>query len=117
MLTKLIPKIFYPKLQEGLHLFVTCLGFKVLYQDAALAVIERDGAKAYLVESAEYAAKDRPEITIETDAIEEIYREIQANHPEILHPNNPVVSRKPWGSREFAVLDKSTVCVVFRQFD
>ena len=44
----------------------TCLSFQVHHQDAALAVIERDDAKAYLVESADFAAKDRPEITIET---------------------------------------------------
>ena len=60
MMTRLVPNIFYSSLSDGLDLFVTCLGFKVLHQDATLAVIERDGAKAHLVESAEFAAKDRP---------------------------------------------------------
>jgi hypothetical protein len=72
MMTRLVPNIFYNSLSEGLDLFVTCLGFKVLHQDAKLAVIERDGAKAYIVESAEFAAKDRPQITIETDSIDEL---------------------------------------------
>jgi hypothetical protein len=66
MMTRLIPKIFYSRMADGLDLFVACLGFTVLYQDEKLAVIERDGAKAYLVEAAEFAARDRPEITIET---------------------------------------------------
>ncbi len=75
MMIRLIPKIFFERMDEGLDLFVNCLGFQVLHQDRSLAVVARDGAKAYVVESAEYAAKDRPEIAIETDHIEEIYRE------------------------------------------
>ena len=54
--------------------------------DGTLAVIERDGAKAYLVEDAEFAAKDRPEITIETDSIDELYDEVRSRRPEML-PN------------------------------
>jgi hypothetical protein len=116
MMKCLIPKIFYDQLEEGLDLFVNCLGFQVKYQDDALAVVERDGAKAYVVESPEYAAKDRPELGIDTDNIEELYREISAKRPEMLHPNSRVIEKKPWGAKEFAVLDKTTVCVVFREW-
>jgi hypothetical protein len=116
MLKNLVPKIFYDDMREGLDLFVDCLGFTVLYQDESLAVVERDGAKAYIVESAEYAAKDRPELAIETDTIDELYAEISSRRPEMLHPNSRVVAKKPWGAREFAVLDKTTVCVIFRQW-
>ena len=116
MMTRLVPNIFYNRLSEGLELFVTCLGFKVLHQDATLAVVERDGAKAYIVESPEFAAKDRPQISIETDTIDELYREISSKSPQMLHPNSKTIEKKPWGAREFGVLDKTGVCVVFRQF-
>lgn len=116
MIQRLIPKIFYSQLSEGLDLFVDCLAFKVLYQAEDLAVVERDGAKAYIVESAEYAAKDRPEIALETDTIHELYAEIKARRPEMLHPNLNEIRRQPWGPLEFAVLDKTTVCIVFRQW-
>ena len=116
MLTRIIPKIFYTSMDDALDLFVHCLGFKVVHQDGTLAVVEKDGAKAYLVEDAEFAAKDRPEITIETDNIDELYEEIRSKRPEMLHPNSNEVSEKPWGSREFAVLDKTKVCVIFRQW-
>lgn len=116
MLQRLIPKIFYDTLDEGLALFVDCLGFQVKYRDDTLAVVERDGAKAYVVASPEYAAKDRPEIAIETDTIEEIYAEISKRCPAMLHPNLKTIQKRPWGAREFAVLDKTTVCVVFRQW-
>lgn len=116
MMTQLIPKIFFKQMSEGLDLFVDCLGFKVLYQDESLAVVSRDNAKAYIVESPEFAAKDRPEIAIETDSIDDIFKEIAAKRPEMLHPNSHIVEQKPWGAKEFAVRDKTDVCVVFRQW-
>jgi hypothetical protein len=116
MMTSLIPKIFYEKMEDGLSLFVTCLGFTILHQDETLAVVKREGAKAYLMQDAELASKDRPEITIETDDADALYAEISAKAPEMLHPNAKVVALKPWGSREFAVLDLTGVCVIFRQW-
>lgn len=116
MFLRLIPKIFFDRMEEGLNLFVDGLGFRVLYQDSGLAVVEREGAKAYVVESAEYAAKDRPEIAIETDAINDDYLDISTRRPELLHPNLPRVTMRPWGALEFSLLDKTGVCVVFRQW-
>jgi hypothetical protein len=116
MIQRLIPKVFYNSLAEGLELWVDCLRFQVLYRDDDLAVVEREGAKAYIVASPEFAAKDRPELAIETDTIEVLYAEIKARRPDMLHPNSKEISLRPWGAREFAVLDKTTVCVVFRQW-
>ena len=116
MLLNLIPKVFYADIAVGLELFVRCLGFQVLYQDASISVLGREGAKVYLMENAELAAQDRPELAIETDDIDSIYSEIKARAPELLHPNLSAVQLRPWGAREFAVLDRTTVCVVFRQW-
>jgi len=116
MFKNLIPKIFYDHLQDGLEFFVDGLGFEVLHQDANLAVIARDGAKAYIVQSPEFAARDRPELGIETDHIESIYAEVSKRCPELLHPNSSTVALKPWGAREFAMLDKTGICVVFREW-
>lgn len=116
MMTRLIPKVFFNHLHEGLDLFVGCLGFQVLHQDGSLAVVARDGAKAYIVESPEFAAKDRPELAIETDSIEALYAEIVAKRPEMLHPNSRVIAKKPWGALEFAVRDQTDVCIIFRQW-
>lgn len=116
MITHLIPKVFYDHLQDGLDLFVSGLGFELLYRDDTLAVVARDGAKAYVVESPEYAAKDRPELSLETDTIDALFEEISTRSPELLHRNGATVTLKPWGAREFAVLDKTDVCVVFREW-
>jgi hypothetical protein len=68
------------------------------------------------MQNAELAALDRPELAIETDNIAEIYDEVKARAPEMLHPNSSSISLRPWGAREFAVLDSTTVCVIFRQW-
>ncbi|MGY4515969.1 hypothetical protein [Lysobacter sp. HA18] len=113
----LVPKVFFDTLDEGLDLFVDALGFELKYRDDDLAVVERHGAKAYVVASAEYAAKDRPELTIETDDIDALHADIAARRADLLHPNLPDVMLRPWGAREFALLDPTGVCIVFRQFD
>ncbi len=116
MMIQLIPKVFFNKMDEGLDLFVNCLGFNVIYKEDSLAAVSRDGAKAYIVESEEFASKDRPEITIETDTINEIYKEVAGKRPEVLHPNLPKVTKRPWGALEFALADKTGVSIVFRQW-
>ena len=116
MMNRLVTKIFFDRLEQGLDLFVDGMGFAVRYRDNGMAIVERDTAKAMLVESPEFAAKDRPEIAIETDTIDAYYREISARRPDLLHPNGKTVTLKPWGAREFALRDKTDVCVVFRQF-
>lgn len=116
MLLRLIPKVFYADIEVGLDFFINGLGFQLLHRDETISVLGRDGAKVYLMENAELAALNRPELAIETDDIEGIHAEIAARAPQLLHPNLPTVQRRPWGAREFAVLDPTTVCVVFRQW-
>ena len=116
----LIPNIFYSDVQVGLQLFVDCLGFEVVYTDTEgeqpFYVVKRDGIKVYLVEDADFAMKDRPELRIETDDIDGVYNEIKERYPDLLHPNLPEVTLREWGAKEFAVLDESQVCIVFMQW-
>jgi len=116
VLLALIPKVFYADIAVGLDLFVDGIGMEILYRDDDLVVLSKDRAKLYLVQDAEYAAKDRPELSIETDEIDAIHADIRARRPDLLHPSLSQVRRQPWGPREFALLDSTTVCVVFRDW-
>lgn len=116
VLNNVIPPVFYEDVGVGLDLFVDGIGMEVLHRDDDLVVVARDGAKVYLVQDAEFAAKDRPELGIETDDIDAIHAEISARRPDLLHPNLPDVTLREWGAREFAVVDRSSVCVVFRSW-
>jgi hypothetical protein len=116
VLINVIPKVFYADVSVGIDLFVDAIGMQVLHRDDDLVVVERDGAKVYLVEDAEFAAKDRPELGIETDDIDAIHAEVSARRPDLLHPNLPEVTLREWNAREFALLDRTGVCVVFRSW-
>jgi hypothetical protein len=118
-LTKVIPQIFYSDINDGLRLFVDCLGFRIVHADKPplqpFYVIERDGVTLLLVEDAVFAEKDRPQLRLETDDIEAFHEEIKAKKMGLFHPNLPEVKLQPWGLKEFALRDGTDVCVVIQQ--
>ena len=114
-LNQILPKVFYADINVGLNFFVKGMGFSLVYNDDALYIVKRDEITFLLVHNAECAKGERPEIRIATDNIEAIYEEIKTRAPEILHPNSNYVRDKPWGLKEFATLDPTTVCLVFQQ--
>ena len=116
MFLRLIPRLFYEDVATGVDLFVDGLGFTIVHRDETLVVVARDGAKAHLVQDATFAAKDRPAISIETDAIDAAWADVSARRPDLLHPDGRVVTLRPWGARESAVRDATSVCVVLREW-
>ena len=51
------------------------------------------------------AKEHNPELRLVTNNIEEVYREVSALHPHLLHPNLNKVTLRPWGAKEFAIMD------------
>ena len=116
-LKKIIPTIFYEEIETGIELFVYGLGFKSVYESTdgeLFHILERDGVTLMISENQELAKEHRPEIRIDTDDIESIYEEVRIRKPALLHPNSNKIALKPWGLKEFALLDKSTVCVIIQ---
>ena len=118
--TKLTPNVFYSDIKTGLNLFLECLEFKIGYDDLGSenpsCVIEKDGLGIFLIQSKEFAEKDRPELRLETTNIEEVYNKVKTSFPGLLHPNAKEISLKPWGAKEFALNDESGVCVIIQQW-
>jgi hypothetical protein len=114
-LLKAIPKIIYEDINIGLQFF-TALGFEIKYGEDGFYILGRDAVIIYIDASEEdFFIQDRPELRIETDDIEAFYAEIKSKSPEILHPNLNVIKQQPWGLTEFAVLDKTNVCITIQQ--
>lgn len=118
--TKLVPNIFYIDIKVGLKLFVDCLEFKIGYDELKsknpFCVVSKDGLSLHLIQDEEFAKKDRPELRLETDDIEEAYKKIKTSNPELLHPNSKTISLKPWNAKEFALRDESGVCLIIQQW-
>lgn len=118
--TKLVPNIFYTDIRIGLRLFAECLEFEIGYDDLKsehpFCVLEKDGLAFHLIQSKEFAEKDRPEIRLETTDIEEVFRKVNQGFADLLHPNSKEIVLKPWKAKEFALRDDSGVCVIIQQW-
>lgn len=116
-LNKVIPQIFYSDIQHGLELFIDVLGFEVKYKEdePPFYIVDRDGVTLMLTQDDEFAKKDRPEIRLDTDDIDALFAELKAKQTQLFHSNLAQIKLQPWGLKEFALLDKSGVCVIVQQ--
>jgi len=118
--TKLVPNVFYENIQDALNLFVDCLEFSIGYNDLnsknPCCVVDKDLLSIFLFQNKEYADKDRPEIRLHTDNIEEVFTKVSQTHPQFLHPNLNRITLRPWGAKEFALRDTTDLCVIIQQW-
>ena len=104
-LIQLIPNIFYSDIRSGLKLFIDALDFIIVYKSVdtspPLYIVKRDAVTIHLIENAEFAAKDRPEIRIETDDIASLHKMISDKDLSIFHPNLPNIKAQPCKAENF----------------
>ncbi len=116
---KLVPNIFYTDINQGLKLFVDCLEFTIghdeLKSNKPFCVVEKDGLRINLFQDAALANEHNPEFRLVTKDINAAYQKISTSHPEFLHPNLSKITLRPWGAKEFAVMDKQ-VGVIIQQW-
>jgi hypothetical protein len=108
--TKLIPSIFYADIKSGLKMFIDCLEFTMGHQELntpnPFCVLEKDGLCIYLFQNKELADQFHPELRLETKDIETVYNKVSTKFPQLLHPNLSKVTLRPWGAKEFALMDE-----------
>lgn len=113
---KLVPNIFYINITDGLKLFVDCLGFTIGHDEInssqPFCVLEKDGLRINLFENAALAKEHNPEFRLVTKDIEEVYEKFSTSHPEFLHPNLKKITLRPWGAKEFALMDKQLGVII-----
>jgi hypothetical protein len=78
-------------------------------------VVEKNGSRVNLFQNQELARKDNPEFRLVTDNIEEVYENVSLKFPELLHPNLSRITLRPWGAKEFAVMD-GQIGIVIQQW-
>ncbi|MCC7503359.1 MAG: VOC family protein [Flavobacteriales bacterium] len=104
MLTALIPKLPMRDAAVTRSYYVDKLGFTLLGEYANYLLVERDGLELHFFRSAELdPLKNDGQVYIRTDNIDELYRSL-LDHGVPIHPNGPLQT-KPWGQKEFALLD------------
>jgi hypothetical protein len=114
--SKLVPNIFYADIADGVKFFVECLEFAITHDEREssrpFCVLEKDHLRINLFQDAALAKEHNPEFRLVTDDIEAVYSKVSASHPEFRHPGLPVVTRRPWGAKEFALTDKQLGVII-----
>jgi catechol 2,3-dioxygenase-like lactoylglutathione lyase family enzyme len=94
------------------------LGFKVTHSEGnpmRMAIVERDRATLFLVQNGDRHLAENTALRIQVEGIEQFYEEVIAKDEKTVHPNGKL-EIKPWGPKEFAVMDLAGVCITFYEF-
>ena len=117
--SRMVPNIYYQDINDGLKLFVDCLGLRIGHEELKskepFCVIENDDFHFLLFQHAALAKEHQPEFRLTTKNIDEVYEKVSTSHPEYLHPNLNKVTERPWGAKEFALRD-GQVCLIIQQW-
>ncbi|MGL5824876.1 MAG: bleomycin resistance protein [Nocardioides sp.] len=81
-----------------------------LYESRDYAIVKRDDAEIHLFSMAIEPAESDFMIYIRVSEIDELYAEYAAKN--LIHPNGPLHT-KPWGQREFAIVDLNGAQITF----
>lgn len=91
------------------------LGFKRIHQEGDpiyMALVERDGVQIFLLKNENRHLAQETSIRINVHQIEQLYAEFQTKEGTIIHSKGQLET-KPWGMKEFVVIDLAGVCLTF----
>ncbi len=105
-----VPKLPANDIGTTIEWFVTRLGFTEVFRYDGYASVERDGAELHLFQMAIDPKKTDFMVYLRVTGIDALYAEMQPRG--VIHPNG-ALGEKPWGMREFSVLDPNGTLLTF----
>jgi catechol 2,3-dioxygenase-like lactoylglutathione lyase family enzyme len=116
MLTDICPKLPMRNKADTKHYYIDTLGFKVVGTDDFdfYLMVKRENIEIHFFEFKELVPSENyGQVYIRTNDIDTLYKWMLDNHVTI-HPNGKL-QNKPWGQREFALLDPDNNLLTFGQ--
>lgn len=116
MLTDINPKLPMRNKDVTRKFYIDKLGFKEFGNSDfdGYLMMEKDQIQIHFFEFKELKPKENyGQIYIRTDNIDDFYKSLLDNKTQI-HPNGPL-EIKPWGQKEFSVLDPDNNLLTFGQ--
>jgi catechol 2,3-dioxygenase-like lactoylglutathione lyase family enzyme len=107
-----IPILPSPDLEATRRFYGEHLGFRLLFARADYAALSRDGVELHFWRSEDPRLPPLSSCRIEVDGIDRLYAEMQAQG--VVHPQGAIAD-KPWGTREFVVLDGHGNAITFAE--
>lgn len=105
-------------LEKAIEFYEQKLGFITIHQEGnplRMAIVKRDKAEIFLVKSDYHNLAKEISLRLQVTGIEQLYQELESKGKEIIHPNGKLET-KPWGPKEFTVMDVAGVCLTFYEF-
>jgi catechol 2,3-dioxygenase-like lactoylglutathione lyase family enzyme len=109
--TRVIPDLAVNDIDRSLA-FYGQLGFQTVYQDPGFAIVKRDAVALHLNRCPVKATENESACRIIVTSIETLYQ--QCLPMNAIHPNGPLTT-KPYGFKEFALVDPSGVLITFAE--
>jgi uncharacterized glyoxalase superfamily protein PhnB len=102
-------------LEAAITFYEQKLGFTCIHKEGnpiRMAIVKRDAAEIFLVKNDYISLAENTAFRIHVTGIVELYEEFQSKGEEIVHSNSKLET-KPWGVKEFVIIDPSGVCITF----
>ncbi|MCL6293571.1 VOC family protein [Gaetbulibacter sp. 2012CJ34-3] len=114
MLTDIIPKLPMRDKNVTRAFYIDKLGFKEIGDYEAYLMVRKDKIEIHFFEFKELNPKENyGQVYIRTNGIDNFYQTL-LNDKIKIHPNGKLKS-KPWGQKEFSLLDPDTNLLTFGQ--
>lgn len=114
MLTDINPKLPMRNKSATRHYYINQLGFQEIGDYEGYLMVQRDKIEIHFFEFKELDPKENyGQVYIRTNDIDDLYKFMIENKIEI-HPNG-TLQTKPWGQKEFALLDPDNNLLTFGQ--
>ncbi|MCC4227153.1 MULTISPECIES: bleomycin resistance protein [Zunongwangia] len=114
MLVDIIPKLPMRNKNVTVDYYMHNLGFKEIGNYEGYLMLRKENIEIHFFEFKDLRPKENyGQVYIRTNDIENLYKFLLANKTEI-HPNG-TLSTKPWGQKEFSILDPDTNLLTFGQ--
>lgn len=105
-------------LEKAIEFYEQKLGFTTIHKEGdpiRMAIVKRDSAEIFLVKSDYHDLAKEISLRLQVTGIEQLYQELESKGDDIIHPNGKLET-KPWGPKEFSVIDLAGVCLTFYEF-
>ncbi|MEA5570078.1 VOC family protein [Calothrix sp. UHCC 0171] len=101
--------------ENSVKFYENKLGFRITHKEGnpmRMAIVKRDSAEIFIVKSDYIPLAESIALRISVNQIEKYYDELLTKGGEMIHPNGKLET-KPWGVKEFVVIDLAGICITF----
>ncbi len=107
------PVLASPDIERTIAFYCSRLGFHGVYSDQGVyGIVSRDNVYIHFWACSDRQIAENTSCRVYVAGVDALYAELQPQG--VIHPNAPLQT-KPWGAREFGVLDEDGNLVTFAE--